>query len=126
MKKNKLIPFENVKQPLVPRRVFILRVIKNLAIAALIILISLLIGIVGYHALAHYSWIDSLLNASMILGGMGPVDALPNSASKLFASFYALYSGIAFLSVVAITLAPILHRFLHKIHLDIKEDDMDN
>ena len=79
---------------------------------------SLFIGMSGYHYLAELSWIDSLLNASMILTGMGPVDEMKTNAAKLFASFYALYSGVAFLSMFAVLLAPALHRVMHVLHFE--------
>jgi hypothetical protein len=81
----------------------------------------LFIGILGYHLTENLGWLDSLLNASMILGGMGPVDTLKTSGGKLFASFYALFSGVVFLITMSVVLAPILHRFLHKFHLDENE-----
>jgi len=80
--------------------------------------VSLGIGVVGYHFINELPWLDSLLNASMILTGMGPVDPMKNDAAKWFASFYAIFSGIAFLSTVAVFLSPLVHRFLHKHHLD--------
>jgi hypothetical protein len=79
--------------------------------------ISLGIGVLGYHYLDGLSWLDSFLNASMILAGMGPVDAIRTDAGKWFASFYAVFSGVVFLSTVAVFLSPIAHRFLHKLHL---------
>ena len=79
--------------------------------------VSLAVGICGYHFLGGLQWIDSLLNASMILGGMGPVDTIKSNAGKIFASVYALYSGLALIAVVGILLTPVLHRFLHKFHL---------
>ena len=81
------------------------------------ILVSLAVGVCGYHYLDGLPWIDSLLNASMILGGMGPVDTLKTTAGKIFASLYALYSGLALIAVVGIMLTPIIHRFLHKFHI---------
>ncbi len=84
---------------------------------------SLAIGICGYHYIAGLRWVDSFLNASMILGGMGPVDALKNDTSKIFAGCYSLFSGVAFLSSSAIFLTPILHRFLHKFHIDPDEGE---
>ena len=81
-------------------------------------------GIGGYHYYCNFSWIDSFLNASMILGGMGPVNTNLNSnAGKLFSSFYALYSGIAFLTNAAIFFVPVFHRFLHKFHLDLEQEN---
>jgi len=80
--------------------------------------IALLIGIVGYHLIAGFSWIDSILEASMILAGMGPVNPLPTGAAKLFASIYALFSGVIFIGVIGIILGPFVHRVLHKFHLE--------
>ena len=76
------------------------------------------IGVLGYHGIAGLSWIDSVLNASMILTGMGPVAAMTTTSSKLFASGYALFSGVVFLSSIGLVLAPLFHRILHKFHLD--------
>ena len=80
-------------------------------------------GILGYHYFGRLSWIDALLNASMILTGMGPVNRLDTDAAKLFASFYALFSGVAFLTFVGVLFAPVYHRFLHRFHLS--EEDVD-
>jgi len=88
------------------------RLLKNFVFTSLFLLISLFIGMWGYHHLAKLSWIDSFLNASMILAGMGPVAPLESDASKIFAGCYALYSGGAFLVAMAVLLAPILHYFL--------------
>jgi len=77
-----------------------------------------LLGIFGYHYIAHLAWIDAIHNASMILSGMGPVASIENTAGKLFSSFYALFSGVAFITSVGIFLSPAIHRFLHKIHLE--------
>ena len=82
---------------------------------------SLAIGAVGYRMLAHLSWVDALLNASMILTGMGPVDPMPTAGAKLFASAYALFSGVAFLTSVGVLLAPVVHRLLHRFHLEMDE-----
>ena len=83
-----------------------------------IVVLSLAIGSCGYHYYGPMSWIDALLNSAMILTGMGPVDDMQTVGGKLFATFYALYSGIAFLTLVAVRLAPVLHRIMHKFHLD--------
>jgi len=83
---------------------------------------SLGLGVLGYRIFAHLGWIDSLLNASMILTGMGPVDPMRTNGAKLFASFYAIFSGVAFLSSVGVFLAPIAHRLLHRFHLDAEEE----
>jgi len=92
--------------------------VKFATIAFMVIGVALGIGILGYHFIARFSWIDSLLNASMILGGMGPVGDLPSAAAKVFASFYALFSGLVFISVMGIVLAPAAHRALHLFHMD--------
>lgn len=87
----------------------------------MVLFISLMIGVLGYHYFFDLSWIDSFYNASMILTGMGPVDKAPNNEAKVFASFYAIYSGVAFLTSVAIIFSPLVHRFLHKFKLDVEE-----
>jgi hypothetical protein len=89
--------------------------------AGAVILISLAVGVAGYHYLDGLPWVDSLLNASMILGGMGPVDPLRTTAGKIFASAYALYSGLALIAVVGLMLTPILHRVMHQFHMEYKE-----
>ncbi|MFA5112902.1 MAG: hypothetical protein WC529_01250 [Candidatus Margulisiibacteriota bacterium] len=108
--------YEHHKQPLLPFKHFIVRLTKSIFIALGFIAFSLWLGAVGYHYTEGLSWLDATLNASMILAGMGPVDVLRTSSGKVFATFYALYSGIAFLTTAAILLAPIIHRFLHKFH----------
>jgi hypothetical protein len=115
--------FEHKRTPLLPRKAFYARFAWSVAATAGIVAFSLLMGSAGYHFIEGLPWIDSLLNASMILAGMGPVDPLHTTAAKLFAAFYALYSGIAFLTMVAILMVPLLHRFLHKFHLEVSEDD---
>lgn len=105
-----------------PRSQFIRRVVNYLLLSIGTITISLLIGILGYHYLEGLSWIDSLVNASMLLGGMGPVNPLHTTAGKIFASFYALFSGMVLLVAVSILIAPIFHRFLHHFHLEIGDD----
>lgn len=94
------------------------RMALALALTTAIVAISLLSGTLGYHYIAGLGWIDAVLNASMILTGMGPVDPMKDTASKLFASAYALFSGVVFLSAVAILLSPILHRIVHAFHID--------
>jgi hypothetical protein len=115
--------YEHRNQPILPRSAFLKRLAAHAGIAIGIISGSLIIGILGYHFLEGLAWIDALVNAAMILGGMGPVDALHTNAGKLFASFYALYSGIIFLLVVGIIFAPIFHRILHHFHLEAGSDD---
>ena len=113
--------FEHHTQPLATRVEFARRMLRFGLVTAGIILFSLGIGILGYHYLESLSWIDSLLNASMILGGMGPVNNLQTNAGKIFASFYALYSGIVLLASVGILITPVFHRFLHRFHLELDD-----
>ena len=101
---------------------FYIRVLRYTGFSFVLILASLIIGVLGYHFLNDLDWLDALVNASMILTGMGPVDPLKNDAAKWFASFYAIFSGVAFLSIVAVFFSPIVHRFLHKHHLDETEE----
>ncbi len=106
----------------VPHKKFYYNKLFNSALIATIVLaISLAIGIIGYHYFFQISWVDSLVNASMILTGMGPVDRAETDGAKIFSSFYALYSGVAFLTSVAVIFAPIVTRFLHKFHADVEE-----
>ncbi len=114
--------FERRNQPLLSRGAFFRRVLRHFLYSTLVLGISLGIGMTGYRFLGNMGWVDAFLNASMILTGMGPVDEMETAAAKLFAGFYALFSGVAFLSVVAVLFAPVAHRFLHLIHLD----DTDN
>jgi hypothetical protein len=100
------------------------RFLRRLALSSLlafgIVSIAMAAGVVGYHCIAGLNWVDAVLNASMILAGMGPVDPMTGTAAKLFASAYALFSGVVFLSAVAVVVAPIFHRILHKFHFDSK------
>jgi hypothetical protein len=108
---------EHREQPLAPRDRFLRRVAAYALAALLLIGLSLLAGTLGYRHLAGLGWVDALLNAAMILGGMGPVDPMPDDRAKLFAAAYALYSGVALLSTVSLLLAPLVHRVLHRMHL---------
>ena len=114
--------FERKDEKLAPARVFIRRLVAGVAVAGVLAAFALFVGVAGYHWLAGLGWVDALLNASMILGGMGPVDALTGTGAKVFASCYALFSGLVFIAVMGITLAPVAHRLLHKFHVD--EDDL--
>jgi hypothetical protein len=110
--------YERRKQPLLSRAKFTKRVIRHFALALLVLAVGLGIGVLGYHFLGKLNWIDSLLNASMILAGMGPVDTLNSSAAKIFASCYALFSGLAFIGIASVIIAPFAHRVLHRFNLD--------
>jgi hypothetical protein len=115
--------YEHRSEPLLPRKLFAFRLLWHSLVALGIIVFSLLIGIFGYHYAAGFAWLDALVNASMILGGMGPVNEIQNVPGKLFASFYALYAGIAFLVITGVLVAPVAHRFLHRLHLEVKEPE---
>jgi len=108
--------YEHRDQPLLPRHRFIHRLMQHGLIGLLVIGISIGIGMAGYHWIAGFSWVDSLLNSAMLLGGMGPVGNLPNDAAKIFASVFALYAGIVFLVLAGLVLAPVFHRALHRFH----------
>ncbi len=103
------------------RRPFYRRFLRALEISGALVTCSLALGILGYHAIAGFNWVDSLLNASMILTGMGPVGALNTDGAKIFASAYALFSGLIFISATGILLAPILHHVLHKFHIEERD-----
>ena len=115
--------FEKKHEPLLPRAAFLARMGGSFGVTLLVVALSLLMGSAGYHHFAKLSWIDALLNAAMILTGMGPVDPMTTTGGKLFATFFALYSGVAFLTMMAVLLAPLIHRLLHKFHLDGEDDD---
>ncbi|MEO8402411.1 MAG: hypothetical protein ABI597_11580 [Gammaproteobacteria bacterium] len=97
---------------------FWLHMFRNLTIGLIFIIVALFTGMLGYHWFEHMSWIDAFLNASMILSGMGPAASLVTFGGKLFAGVYALFSGLAFIAVIALVFAPIIHRFFRKIHLE--------
>jgi hypothetical protein len=101
-----------------PLNLFILHVIKNLVIGTLLIAIGLGIGMWGYHYYEHMSWVDAFCNAAMILSGMGPVVPLNTYGGKMFAGFYALFSGLTFIAIIGFVFAPVFKRFFHKLHLD--------
>lgn len=109
--------FEAASQPLLPRAAFFRRLARHGGVATLFIAVSLLLGMLGYRAFGGLSWMDSFLNASMILTGMGPVSPMTTPSAKLFAGCYALFSGLAFLSFAGILFAPIVHRAFHRFHI---------
>jgi hypothetical protein len=118
-KKGTILPvFEHRSQPLIPLSLFIERLLRSTAAAMLVVVAALSVGMFGYHFIEDLSWVDSFLNASMILGGMGPVNELHSTAGKIFAGGYALFSGIIFILVIGMLFAPIFHRFLHRFHLE--------
>ena len=114
--------FERLKDPLLSRRQFLRRQFKYAGFAVIFVGGSLFAGICGYHYTENLSWLDSFLNAAMILGGMGPVATVQTTAGKIFSGCYALYSGLAVLAAVGIMAAPIIHRFLHRFHVEDKTE----
>ena len=105
------------------RAEFAMRVAGHLAFALGAIGIALGIGVVGYRILGHLGWVDALLNASMILGGMGPVDELHTNAAKVFASLYALFSGLVFIALLGFLLGPFMHRLMHHLHFSEEDEE---
>jgi hypothetical protein len=114
--------YEDRNEPLASRQVFFWRVVGHFAVASVIVVVSLAAGMWGYEHYEHLAWRDAFLNASMLLGGEGPVDMPRTPAGKLFAGIYALYAGVVFVVAVGIILAPTVHRLLHRFHLDQDAD----
>jgi hypothetical protein len=115
--------YERRTQPLASRRIFLRRFAYCVALASALISFSLAVGMIGYRTTENLSWLDAFVNASMLLGGMGPIDQLHSAAGKWFAGFYALYCGLVVIIVTGIIFAPVVHRFLHRFHLEKKGDD---
>lgn len=114
-----LFRFEHRGEPLLPWRIFLLRRVgRTLFAGGVVISLSLGLGMAGYRLTEGMDWLDAFLNASMILGGMGPVDTLHTATGKLFAGFYALYSGLVLVFTAGLLLAPFVHRLLHRFHLE--------
>ena len=113
--------FERRHERLAPFSIFAKRVLGSFGVALLLVGFALTVGIAGYHLFAGFGWVDSLLEASMLLGGMGPVNPLPNDAAKIFASAYALFSGLLFIVIMGVVLSPLAHRVMHKFHIEEKE-----
>jgi len=114
--------FEHRKAPLLPRPAFFARLARSAGLGLLVIIGSLLFGMIGYHITENMPWIDAFANAAMILSGMGPLTELHTSAGKLFAGAYALFSGLAIIVIVGVIFAPVVHRFLHKFHLEFEKE----
>jgi hypothetical protein len=114
--------YEHHTHHLLTRAEFALRVLRNVFLSAIAVAISLSVGVLGYHFFAHKKWVDALLNASMILSGMGPVGTLEGDGAKIFASFYALFSGLFFIAMLGFLLGPFLHRLMHHFHVDDESD----
>jgi hypothetical protein len=118
--------FERFNHPLLPRAAFLRRMSLSALVGLALIGVSLIVGMVGYHRLEALSWMDSFTNASMLLSGMGPLWSPRTDAGKLFAGFYALYSGLAVLVIAGITFAPLIHRILHRFHADDSDQAADD
>lgn len=110
--------YEHRKEPLASRAKFISRILKSMLVALAIMIICLLIGTLGYHFTARMDWLDAFHNASMILSGMGLVDPVKTESGKIFSSFYALFSGVVFITNIGLILAPAMHRIFHRLHLE--------
>ncbi|WP_036302147.1 hypothetical protein [Methylotenera sp. L2L1] len=110
--------YEPILHPPIPPDRFIIRVLRHVAVAVavLILLVSIVIGMAGYQYFEQLSWRSAFLNSAMLLGGMGPVDAPNTDGGKLFAGLYALYAGLIFIVVAGLILAPLVHRVMHKFH----------
>ena len=106
--------------------IFLRHLARSVALSAALIGCSLGIGALGYHELVGLDWLDATLNASMILTGMGPLAPFTTPSAKVFGICYSLFSGVAFLSFVAVLLAPVARRFLHRFHLDLSEDEVES
>ena len=117
-RRRRFLAYEHRSEPLLSTREFTTRVVRHGLFALAIVVVWLAAGVAGYHWIARLEWVDATLNAAMILGGMGPVDTLRSDGAKLFAAAYALTSGVLFLGASGLLLAPVLHRILHKFHLD--------
>jgi hypothetical protein len=109
--------------PMPTRREFARHMGRGILVSSALIAISLGIGVVGYHLTAGLDWVDALLNASMILTGMGPVSPLETNGAKLFASAYALFSGVIFIASAGVAVGPVAHRFLHRFHLELDDPE---
>ena len=109
--------------PLPPRRIFYRRVLRNTSLAMALITASLFVGMLGYRGFEGMNWLDAFLNASMILSGMGPASPIQTPGGKIFAGCYAIFSGVVFISMAAVLAAPILHRFLHRLHLEMTPEE---
>ncbi len=115
--------FEHRRDKLLPRREYFRRLVRHALLGCGIIIVCLGIGMTGYHGFEGLGWLDAFLNAAMILSGMGPVAPVTTAGGKLFAGCYALFSGVAFLTTVGILLAPVVHRALHRFHLEDRHLD---
>lgn len=117
--------FESRHQPLAPVNIFRRRILKSLLIGLSVMFFCLLIGVLGYHYAADVPWMDAVHNSSMILSGMGPVVNITSTGGKIFSSFYALFSGVIFITNIGVILAPAIHRFFHRLHVPAENEKGD-
>jgi hypothetical protein len=115
--------YESRHMPLLPRAAFLRRMAGSATVGFALIALSLWAGMLGYHVCEHQSWLDAFINAAMILSGMGPLLSPQTAAGKVFAGIYALYSGFALIMITAITFSPLVHRILHRFHLEARQRD---
>ena len=113
--------YEHHQSRVISRRAFLHRMLRHISVALVVIVIAWALGALGYHWFESLAWVDAFLNAAMILGGMGPVDVMQSTGGKIFASLYALFSGIFFIGITGIVMAPVAHRLLHTLHVDDSE-----
>ena len=112
--------FEKRHEKLAHPTTFYARMLKSGIITFCILAVWVMVGIMGYKGICHLGWYDALLNASMIMSGMGPTNSIDNNAGKVFSSVYAIFSGVLFITAVGVLLAPAIHRFMHAFHLPEK------
>lgn len=110
--------FERRHEPLAPKHVFYMRIARSVGFGIIAVILALFIGMCGYHYFENMSWVDAYVNAAMILSGMGPMGVLATKGGKIFAGSYALFSGLIFILIIGLIVAPIFHRFIHKFHLE--------
>ena len=115
--------YESRNEPLLSRRAFAGRLAASFGAASLLIAVSLFAGMCGYKYLENMTWVDAFVNAAMILSGMGPVEILHTNAGKIFAGCYALYSGLALILATGLIFAPVVHRVMHKFHIESDEEE---
>jgi hypothetical protein len=116
-----MFPLEHKSDPVLPWPLFVRRMLLSLGVGAGLIVLSLGVGMVGYHYFEGLEWVDAYLDAAMILSGMGPLTHPQSVAGKIFAGLYALYSGFAVLAIAGIAFGPLVHRMLHKLHADERD-----
>ena len=117
-----IVAFERLSEPLASTRVFAGRMFRSIAFGALMVVLTLWIGMAGYHYLEHLDWLDSFVNATMIMSGMGVVAVPMSDEGKLFAGSYALFCGLVLIVATAIAFTPVIHRFLHRMHVEDDDD----